>query len=204
MVRDSRTLDTLKATGPRWRDSWVFPESVVYQMLLRGHAPASEPFRKWATEVVLPSIRKTGQYKWRFDTIRTLWRSRMKIKTLCLIALATVVSGCASHSSNLQVGNELSYTSLKEYRDAVKTVKVYDSLPKGAQILGEISASRCHRNSLHEPPREESVVADLQVSAYVNGADGITGVSIKKASALSSNCWHVLNGTAIAFTQPNN
>lgn len=31
-------------------------------MLLRGHAPASEPFRKWVTEEVLPSIRKTGAY----------------------------------------------------------------------------------------------------------------------------------------------
>ena len=31
-------------------------------MLLRGHAPQSEPFRKWVTEVVLPSIRKTGKF----------------------------------------------------------------------------------------------------------------------------------------------
>lgn len=31
-------------------------------MLLRGHAPQSEPFRKWVTEEVLPSIRKTGSY----------------------------------------------------------------------------------------------------------------------------------------------
>lgn len=37
-------------------------ESDSYQMLLRGHAPQSEPFRKWVTEEVLPSIRKTGTY----------------------------------------------------------------------------------------------------------------------------------------------
>ncbi len=37
-------------------------ESMVYQMLLRSHAPASEPFRKWVTEEVLPTIRKTGRY----------------------------------------------------------------------------------------------------------------------------------------------
>ncbi|WP_447869126.1 BRO-N domain-containing protein [Pseudomonas putida] len=40
----------------------LFTEAQVYQMLLRGHAPASEPFRKWVTEEVLPTIRKTGQY----------------------------------------------------------------------------------------------------------------------------------------------
>lgn len=40
----------------------MFTEAETYQMLLRGHAPQSEPFRKWVTEVVLPSIRKTGKY----------------------------------------------------------------------------------------------------------------------------------------------
>lgn len=44
------------------KTSWMFSESATYQMLLRGHAPQSEPFRKWVTEEVLPSIRKTGTY----------------------------------------------------------------------------------------------------------------------------------------------
>ena len=43
-------------------NSWVANETWVYKMLLAGHAPASEPFRKWVTEEVLPSIRKTGSY----------------------------------------------------------------------------------------------------------------------------------------------
>lgn len=40
----------------------LMPEADLYQLLLRGHAPQSEPFRKWVTEEVLPSIRKTGKY----------------------------------------------------------------------------------------------------------------------------------------------
>lgn len=43
-------------------NTWLFTEAAVYQMLLRGHAPASEPFRKWVTDEVLPTIRKTGSY----------------------------------------------------------------------------------------------------------------------------------------------
>lgn len=43
-------------------NSWLAAESWVYKMLLAGRAPASEPFRKWVTEEVLPSIRKTGSY----------------------------------------------------------------------------------------------------------------------------------------------
>lgn len=49
--------------GRRIRSTTVlFTEPETYKMLLRGHAPASEPFRKWVTEEVLPSIRKTGAY----------------------------------------------------------------------------------------------------------------------------------------------
>lgn len=40
----------------------MFIESEVYAMLLRSRAPQTEPFRKWVTEEVLPTIRKTGKY----------------------------------------------------------------------------------------------------------------------------------------------
>lgn len=46
----------------RWETIWIVPESTLYAMLLRGNAPQSEPFRRWVTEEVLPTIRKTGQY----------------------------------------------------------------------------------------------------------------------------------------------
>jgi prophage antirepressor-like protein len=40
----------------------MFSEPEVYRMLMSGRAPRSEPFRKWVTEEVLPTIRKTGKY----------------------------------------------------------------------------------------------------------------------------------------------
>lgn len=55
-----KELETLKKPKGVQKTSWLFSEAATYQMLLRGHAPQSEPFRKWVTEVVLPSIRKTG------------------------------------------------------------------------------------------------------------------------------------------------
>lgn len=42
--------------------TWLIDEPNTYRVLLRGHAPQSEPFRKWVTEEVLPTIRKTGKY----------------------------------------------------------------------------------------------------------------------------------------------
>lgn len=63
-------------------NSWMFTEGAVYQMLLRGHAPASEPFRKWGTEEVLPTIRKTGKYNAE-DSTNPIAQSLMdELKTL--------------------------------------------------------------------------------------------------------------------------
>jgi hypothetical protein len=116
--------------------------------------------------------------------------------------LLVTLTGCGSHSSNLQVGNEQSYASLKDQREAVRTVQQYDTLPAGAQVLTEVSAGRCHRSFVEEAPQESTVLIDLKVAAFAQGADGITGVTIAKESGLNRNCWYVLSGKAKAFTMP--
>ncbi|WP_313433194.1 BRO-N domain-containing protein [Stutzerimonas nitrititolerans] len=63
LVHKSCTSLPVDEQGRKLRSTTVlFTEAETYQMLLRGHAPASEPFRKWVTEEVLPSIRKSGAY----------------------------------------------------------------------------------------------------------------------------------------------
>ncbi|MGW1444856.1 BRO-N domain-containing protein [Serratia rhizosphaerae] len=59
-----KSLASLRTTNGRKLSSlaWLFDESTVYLMLMRGNAPQSEPFRRWVTEEVLPSIRKSGTY----------------------------------------------------------------------------------------------------------------------------------------------
>ncbi|MFW9082801.1 BRO family protein [Pseudomonas sp. P2757] len=48
--------------GPRWKDGWVCTESVMYRILFRGNSPQSEPFRQWVCSILLPTLRKTGEY----------------------------------------------------------------------------------------------------------------------------------------------
>lgn len=121
---------------------------------------------------------------------------RLVVASLLLVTL----TGCGSHSSNLQVGNEQSYASLKDQREAVRTVQQYDTLSAGAQALTEVSAGRCHRSFVEEAPQEATVLNDLKIAAYAQGADGITDVVIAKESGLNRNCWYVLTGKARAFT----
>ncbi|MFC8733134.1 phage antirepressor [Luteimicrobium sp. NPDC057192] len=53
-----RVTDTL---GGR-QNVAVVNESGMWTVVLRSDSPAAEPVRRWVTDVVLPSIRKTGQY----------------------------------------------------------------------------------------------------------------------------------------------
>ncbi|AGZ33919.1 MAG: Bro-N domain-containing protein [Pseudomonas sp.] len=63
LVQDQCISLPIDASGRRLRSNAVlFSEPEVYRMLMTGHAPQSEPFRRWVTEEVLPTIRKTGQY----------------------------------------------------------------------------------------------------------------------------------------------
>lgn len=121
------------------------------------------------------------------------------MRTVAIISALVALSGCSSYSSNLQVGNDQSYLSLKDQREAVRLVRVYDALPDGAEIIGEVSAGRCHRSFVEQAPSEATVVTDLKIAAYAQGADGITNINVSKDSGLNRNCWYVLGGTAKAF-----
>lgn len=137
----------------------------------------------------------------------TLRDFKMRVHVVGLILLCGLVAGCSNHSSNIRVGNDLPDINVGNLRDAIRTVRVYPSVPAGAVEVGQLSASRCHRNFLDEAPTDEAVLIDLKVSAYAQGADGLTQVSYKKESGLSSNCWQILTGTATVFTvqhSPNN
>lgn len=62
-VNQKVTLNTPKRADTRnWQSIWMVPESTLYTMLLRGNTAAAHKFRKWVTEEVLPTIRKTGSY----------------------------------------------------------------------------------------------------------------------------------------------
>ncbi|MBT9467198.1 hypothetical protein [Hydrogenophaga sp.] len=119
--------------------------------------------------------------------------------TIALAALLAAITGCASNSANMRVGTDMTYLSLKDQREATQAVQVYPQPPQGATMLGQVDASRCHRNTLQAPPTDTELLLDLRIAAYARGADGIASVKIEKATGLLQNCWAITNGTAQAF-----
>jgi hypothetical protein len=122
------------------------------------------------------------------------------MKTIVLAVAVTVISGCASHSTNVKIGTDQSYVSLSDQRDAIKSISEYPAAPPGAKILGKLDAGRCHRRQGEIEPTEELVKVDLKVAAYARGADGITDIAFTKGMALSGNCWYILTGEATMFS----
>lgn len=121
-------------------------------------------------------------------------------KALLALIACTFFYGCASNSANMRVGTDMTYLSLKDQREASLSVREYDALPPGAQNLGTVDASRCHRNTLQAQPTDAELKLDLKVAAYARGADGITNIKIQSSSGLLQNCWSIINGTATALT----
>lgn len=99
----------------------------------------------------------------------------------------------------MQVGNDQSYLSIKDQREALRAVRVYESLPENVTVLGKVDAGRCHRSFVETAPSEEAVLTDLKVTAYAKGADGLTDITIKQESGLTKNCWYILDGEATMF-----
>lgn len=119
--------------------------------------------------------------------------------TIAIAALLAALSGCANTSANMKLGTDMTYMSLKDQREATRAVQEYPEAPKGAKMIGQVDAARCHRYTTQAPPTDAELLLDLKVAAYARGADGITSIKIEKGTGLMQNCWSIINGTAQAF-----
>lgn len=90
--------------------------------------------------------------------------------------------------------------SLLERRAALKAVDVVDSAPVGARDLGGVSARRCHRYVTEAEPLASSLIPDLQIAAYGQGADVIRVLGVEKKMGLLADCWYVLEGRAEMYS----
>lgn len=117
------------------------------------------------------------------------------MKPLLPLMCVLLLAGCAT-SQNVRTSVEGAASP-----EAQRYVLVADETPPGAKPLGQVTAARCYRNSFDPAPTEQQVTGDLQAEAYARGANGIAQVKIEKAGlTFASNCWQLLKGSAIAFS----
>lgn len=58
---DEKLVQTVFVSGQN-REIWTVNESGLYGLIFQSRKPEAKAFRKWVTNTVLPSIRRTGSY----------------------------------------------------------------------------------------------------------------------------------------------
>src|SRR5210317_1685742 len=123
-------------------------------------------------------------------------------KYFLILAAGFLLSGCATTSgpsgSGL-IGNNINTNySLEDLRKANKTIKYTETLPANAEVMGEITARRCHRMATDPVPSEETLMNDLKLLVYTQGGDGFTDYKLKKHSGIGLlyNCWQLRDASA--------
>lgn len=59
---DEKLTRTLYVSG-QGRQMWLVNESGMYALVIRSNKPKAREFRKWITNEILPTLRKTGRYE---------------------------------------------------------------------------------------------------------------------------------------------
>jgi prophage antirepressor-like protein len=97
-------------------------ESGFYSVVLRSDKPASKPFRRWVTSVVLPTIRKTGRYEAPIsDKIRRETEDWYRAKVVGDRALSVMYGKAAGYDQLLNAQGAISVRDdPKLYADAVR------------------------------------------------------------------------------------
>lgn len=115
-----KTLANVKSTSGI-QNSLVVTEAGLYKIIMRSNKPIAEPFQEWVCETVLPSIRKTGEfkieeYKKKIESLEKVIQTKQKV-------IEDVVK--ESHTVSL------SYKHLLELHDNLRKKKGYYKFKQG-------------------------------------------------------------------------
>ena len=144
---DSDERDGVGITDPmgRSQEVTVINESGLYHLIFRSRKPEARAFRKWVTNVILPSIRRTGSYS------------------------STDVQPSDKETKKLPLPKYRPY--FQDWKDKVTPYLCVDDGRKVAEAL-EVSYSHV-RKVYHGTSVSERVARMLTVRAKVNRDNGV-------------------------------
>ena len=131
-------------------------------------------------------------------------------RILTIIALLFATPACAPSNLPNSIGmrgNSLQTgLSIEEMRNARKGIRILNEsqeLPEFSRVLTRLEVSRCHQNWNQEKPSQATLVDDLVLAAYAQGADAISDIEFTSSTGLLKNCWLILSASATAIAFPN-
>lgn len=126
---DDKLRTQIEYAGQR-REVSLINESGLYSLILSSKLPAAKDFKRWVTSEVLPSIRKTGNYKIQSSRVTPEELEVRKIEAQANLNATRSEQSKLLLSIADTVSNELYKETLKSVAVATLTGKEYLPLPK--------------------------------------------------------------------------
>jgi prophage antirepressor-like protein len=126
---DDKLRTQIEYAGQR-REVSLINESGLYSLILSSKLPAAKDFKRWVTSEVLPSIRKTGNYKIQSSKVTPEELEVRKIEAQANLNATRSEQSKLLLSIADTVSNELYKETLKSVAVATLTGKEYLPLPK--------------------------------------------------------------------------
>lgn len=134
LEEDEKLIQTVLVSG-QGREMWFINESGLYNLIFQSRKPEARAFRKWVTNEVLPSIRRTGQYNGKpsqperkhlplpkYRPFYAEWKERVKpyISRDELENVANAMAVSLSHVRKVYAGTAVSSQVVREITDEAK------------------------------------------------------------------------------------
>lgn len=170
---DEKLIQTLFVSG-QGRETWTVNESGLYGLIFLSRKPEAKAFRKWVTNEVLPSIRRTGAYsvcptqrptlpapkfrpdfiEWKQAVCRYLNRNDLK-------TVATNMKVTYSHVCKVYSGNTMS----RRIADRLTKLAISPSLYGEVLFLSERLDVINRRPGFHASPKPDNILNTLLIAA---------------------------------------
>lgn len=153
MVKDDEKAPHKVRTLGGVQEAILLNEPGFYRVVMRSRVELAEPFKRWVFREVLPSIRKTGQYKMhqdaqrlgvRFDFTADQW-GWLKLRPYLVDLLVLAAAGYNSVQITRMLGyNTLSGVTARKQIDKLKELGFLPSViePRVKQLERRIKESR--------------------------------------------------------------
>ena len=121
-------------------------------------------------------------------------RGESLMRAVAMLVVGLALSSCA--------GSKVQEDPPAEWRSNTRVYRASET-PRGARVLGQITARSCKSKPWDPDPTDEDATRQLQVDALGMGGDAVGNVTCGVGSALATNCLSsiVCRGTAIRVTE---
>ena len=148
---DEKLTGEILQSGQR-RLMWLVNESGMYALVIRSNKPEAKKFRKWVTNEVLPSIRRTGSYTVQ-PAARRGRKTRGELVNADILNLLWLIGESLNHGDQKEIALELGVS----VQSVSRTLNGYN---RSNRILMALYKRACQNSEAYMLYNQPALMAD--------------------------------------------